>query len=179
MASNHGSKMKSDNQPSMIIGCYSRPKKYKLLIEELEKRGMSPREIRFIDVKIDVSDNKKYNDSINFLKEFVNPSYWERNPLFSNNFIVKNLVKHMDNKLNLKQINFNGDSWKPHKKHPLLYSLACPLFIQNTSQFFTEQNEHKNFLSAQLMKSDGYKNDEELETEKENKKIDSEANKLK
>jgi hypothetical protein len=148
--------MKTDNNPSILFGLYSKPDKKTELLEELKKLGVGVREISFIDVEIPL---ERKDEIINFFKHFVNCDYWAgRNPLLKDlKFFGVDLKKIACSKLGLKPVEFTFKDWKPDNRHPLLWTLAVPLLYQDTSEFTTSEEEKKKIEEIGKFQSKDYK----------------------
>lgn len=147
--------MRQDNAPSIIFGLYTRPHRYKQLIEELEKMNVQTREFRLIDVAFPPEDKDKV---LNFFKHFIKPEYWEgRNPLNHNSFMAEQIKKQFTKATGYKPINLKGNFWKCDTRHKLLLTLAVPLFFQDTSDQATEEWEVKAIKEIETFTTKGYK----------------------
>jgi len=145
--------MKSDNNPSMLFGLYSKPNKKLELLEELNNLGVGVREISFIDVEI---PPERKDEIINFFKHFVLCDYWaERTPklkLFGIDFKEK-LFK----KVGYKPVNINRGDWKNDNRHKLIWTLAVPLAYQDTSMHATTEEERQAINDLATFSSKDYK----------------------
>ncbi len=147
--------MKTDANPSVIFGLYSKPKKKQELLKELKKRGLAVREISFIDVEIPL--NKDYDKTINFFKHFIMCNYWVRRDNIFNSFYGKILKQKIADTTGYQYINFKKNDWKPDNKHKLLWTLAVPLFVQNQFDTCSTNQEKINMLKLLKFKSKNYK----------------------
>ena len=147
--------MKSDNNPSVIFGLYSKPEKKKELLEELKKLDLGVREISFIDVEI---PPERKDEVVNFFKHFVMCDYWSaRNPLLRDWKIMGiDLKEKLSSKLKLKPIKFNQGDWQHDNKHKLLWTLAVPLLYQDNLEFATNEEEEKSIKDLETFTSEGY-----------------------
>lgn len=146
--------MKTDNNPSIIFGLYSKPEKKAELLEQLKKLNVGVRELSLIDVEIPL-DRK--DEVVNFFKHFSNCNYWaNRNPLLKDNFIL-NQIKSQFRKQNFIPIQFKKGDWIPDNKHSLLWALPVPLFLEDTSIYCTSEEEKKAFKELETFTSKGYK----------------------
>lgn len=173
--------MISDNNPSVIFGLYCKPEAYNDLMQDIKKKGLGVRELRFIDVEIPLDE--KYDDTINFFKSFVLCDYWkERNPLFKDIKVmgidIKGKVIEQLKKMAYEPIEWKNTSWKNDKRHKLIYSLAVPLFVQNQMAHCTTQEEKDNMKKLLKFESVPYINDEDRKVNKVLDEIDQEAKDL-
>ena len=122
--------MRTDTNPSVIFGLYSKPEKKQELFKELKKLGVAVREFSLIDVEIPL--NEDYDKIINFFKHFVKCDYWaSRNLLLKKGILINQLKEQLAKYTGYKPIVFKRDSWKPDNKHKLLWTLAVPLLYQD------------------------------------------------
>lgn len=147
--------MKIDANPSIIFGLYSKPDKYQELLKELKNLKVSVREIKFIDVEIPL--NRK-DEIVNFFKHFVMPKYWadKKDSLF-NSFLGNILKKKIEDCGGYEYINFKKDDWKNDNRHKLLWTLACPLFVQNKLRWCETEKEKQAMNDLFKFKSKNYK----------------------
>lgn len=170
--------MKLDANPSVLFGLYSTPECKQRFIEHCKKQKLGVREISFIDVEIPL--NEKYDETINSFKHFINYEYWrDRNPLFSNNFMVNQAIKAIENKTPFKVVRWNEKEWTNDKRNPLLWSLAVPLLVQDQIVHCETEEEKNNMKKLLRFESEGYVNDEGQQILDKFKEIDKEAEKLK
>lgn len=147
--------MKSDNNPSLILGMYCKPKSYNRFLKDCDDLGIAVREIRFVDVSIPL--DKKYNLVMNWLKEFIYLDYWR-------NRNILNKIPFVDavfSKFGFHKVKINKE-WKNRKQHPLLFTLPCPLLVQDVSMHCTTDEERNNMKKLLKFESDGYEDDEDL-----------------
>jgi len=145
--------MRSDNNPSIIFGLYSKPNKKQELLEELKKLGVGVREISFIDVEI---PPERKDEVINFFKHFVLCDYWHdkipKSKLFGIDF-----KKMFFGKFGYKPIKINKGDWKNDNRHKLIWTLAVPLAYQDTSSHATTEGEKKAIDDLATFSSTNYK----------------------
>lgn len=150
--------MKGDTNPSLICLSYSTPEEFEKLKKALKINNLPVRELHLIDISI---EPKRYNETINFLKHFIMCDYWaDRNPLNQEWKILgidlKEKLKNQLQKQNFDLINFKKGDWSNDNRHPLLYSLLCPLAFQNQSMYAQTKAELDIFENLKTFKSDGY-----------------------
>jgi len=144
--------MKSDNNPSILFLGYSKPEKKQEAIKQIKEKGLEVREVYLLDVSVPL--NKDYDETINWFKHFIKCDYWAgRSPLNWNFPFLSTIL----NKLPYKPIKFKKKDWENDNKHPLLYSLLCPLMYQDISKQLTTKQEKKNLNNLSNFKSKGYK----------------------
>lgn len=168
--------MKSDSNPSIVFGLYTKPEKYQELLTELKTLGVGVREFRFIDVEIPL-DNR-YNKTINFFKEFIQVDYWrDRNPLNMEvpkimGFDIKAKALEAIKKMGLTNLDIKNADWKPYKRHKLLWTLAVPIFYQDQTAMCETQEEKENMEKLKRFASDGYENDVQKELKELKEKVE-------
>lgn len=180
-------KMKSDTDPSLILGLYSTPEAYQEFLKQCRDRNMNVREIHLVDVTIPLDD--RYNETINFFKHFTMKEYWVgRNPLMTFEGEVKFMGMSIDIKKKLldkleknggfKMCDFRNTEWKNDRSHNLLWVLPVPLFVQDQTANCTTDQERENMKRLFKFESDGYINDVDKEEDVFLKQFDDEAEKL-
>ena len=131
--------MKTDNNPSILFGLYSKPDKKQELLQELKNLGVGVREISFIDVEI---PPERKDEIINFFKHFILCDYWAgKVPNFK--FLGIDLKAKLFKRWGYKSIKFNAGDWKNDNRHKLVWTLAVPLAYQDTSSQATTKEEKR------------------------------------
>lgn len=148
--------MKTDNNPSIIFGLYSRPKKKQELLKELEKLGVGVREISFIDVEI---PPERKDEVLNFFKHFILCDYWaDRNPLNKDlKFFGIDFKEKLINKIGYKPVKMERGSFRPDTRHPLIWTLAVPLLYQDQTSGATTEEEKQAIKDIETFTSKDYK----------------------
>jgi len=144
--------MKSDNNPSIIFGLYSKPNKKQELLEELRNMGVGVREISFIDVEI---PPERKDELINFFKHFVYCDYWaDRIPNLK--FLGFDIKRKLFEKIGYKTIKIKKGSWKNDNRHKFILTLAVPLAYQDTSLHATSNEEREAINDLATFSSKNY-----------------------
>lgn len=144
--------MKSDNNPSVIFGLYSKPNKKQELLEELKNLGLGVREISFIDVEI---PPERKDEIINFFKHFVLCDYWAGRIPNSKIFGI-DLKEKLLKRIGYKSIKIKAGDWKNDNRHKLIWTLAVPLAYQDTSSQALTEEEKKAIGDLATFSSKGY-----------------------
>lgn len=150
--------MNLDSNPSLICLTYSTPEEHEKLLLRAKENNIPVREIHLLDFSISLDE--KYDSQINFFKHFIQSDYWRpRTPLQILDklpFMVKGMVLSGITKMGFEPIktefNFMNDN-----KHELLYTLLCPLFIQDKTKYCETETEKKNMEKLKTFSSEGYK----------------------
>lgn len=169
-------KMKGDTNPSVIFGLYTQPDRYELLMQRLKEKKIPVREIRFIDVPIDM---ERYDEIINFFKEFCYVDYWkDRHPI---NIVDRSIYgfnlkeKVESNTARFKFVDFRKANWRNSTKHELLLTLCVPLMYQDQTMYCETDEERENMKRLANFESSNYMNDEDRAVKEELDKIEKEA----
>jgi len=170
----------SDTFPDIIFMSFGLPEVQKQFEEEMKKRNIIHRELKFYQVTIPLDD--KYDETINFLKRNTMKNYWkDRNPLFMDGGKIMGIdvkqmaIKQFEKATGYKVMDWRKTDWHNDVASPLLYTLLLPLFYQDQSGRCETQQEKDNMEKLRTYESKGYVNDKESWWIDINKKLEEEG----
>ena len=146
--------MRTDMNPSVLFMAYTTEKADKLFREELKKRGMQMRELKLFDVEIPMD---KYDESVNWFKEFICKQNERLIDGLTGNMFVKPFINKLQDKTGYSLMKPKWD-WEAHKRHPLKFLLLFPIACeQKYSHETISKKETKNYKKLLTFESKGYK----------------------
>jgi len=149
--------MKNDTNPSVLFMAYTTPKADALFKEELKKKGLQVRELKLYDVSIPLD---RYNEVINWFKEFCSGINLRLIEAVTGNFFIKFFLKKIEKKTDYKLIKTKWN-WQSQNRHKLkqlgLTPIACEYRERYKETFCSSEEEKELYDKLQFFESEGYK----------------------